>query len=257
MTLPTLTVLIQELSPLEEENISITQSISFFSYVLSTLVMQNNNEKYLCLIVTTTPFHTAEHKRVKKVKKDALQLGIQSNQLQWNLPVSFLNHTEWTSTRTKAAKDWSWSYHRLWDPDPPQKLALCKCTNPCSYFMCAHICTLLQSRSNTKKLKKKPPGSETNKPLFLTNLFIYACDQVIPHDFTRHFSSCSLFPNKSQKKSAKPNTGSFRYFLKTIWAMKLKVKAKSTAIHVFTGLCRGFQSNESYDKCTATLDTIL
>lgn len=122
---------------------------------------------------------------------------------------------------------------------------------------CVHTCTLLQSRSNTKKLKKKPPGSETNKPLFLTNLFIYACDQVIPHDFTRHFSSCSLFPNKSQKKSAKPNTGSFRYFLKTIWAMKLKVKAKSTAIHVFTGLCRGFQSNESYDKCTATLDTIL
>lgn len=113
---------------------------------------------------------------------------------------------------------------------------------------CTHACTVLQSCSNTEKLKRKPAGSETNKPLLLTNLFICACDQVIPHDFTRHFSLCSLFTKQSQEKSTKPNTGSFRYFLKTIWATKLKVKAKSTAIHVFTGLC--LQSNESYDKCT-------
>lgn len=162
---------------------------------------------------------------------------------------------QWKCTRTQAAKDCSWGYYRLWDSHPPKKLALCKCTNPRLYFMC----TILQSSSNTKKLKKKPLGSETNKPLLLTNLFIYACDQVIPHDFTRHFSLCSLFPKQSQEKSTKPNAGSFRYFLKTIWAemkkkkkngnhMKLKVKAKSKAIHVFTGLW--IQSNESYDKCT-------
>lgn len=107
-----------------------------------------------------------------------------------------------------------------------------------------HTCTVLQSCSN----KKKPPGSETNKPLLLTNLFIYACDQVIPHYFTRHFSLCRMFTKQSQDKSTKPNTGSFRYLVKAIWAMKLKVKAKSTAIHVFTGLC--LQSNESCDKCT-------
>lgn len=198
--------------------------------------------------MTTNPFHTAEPERDFQIKTDALQLGTQSSQLQWNLWVSFLNHTDWTSTRTKAAKDCSWGYYRLWHPDPSQKLALCKCTNPCLYFVCTRMCKALQSCSNTKKLKKKPPGSETNKPLFLMNLFIYAWDQVIPRDFTRHFSLCSSFPKQSQKKSTKANSGNFRYLLKTIWALKLKVKAKCTANPVFTGLC--IQSNESYDKCT-------
>lgn len=112
------------------------------------------------------------------------------------------------------------------------------------------MCTALQNCSNTKKLKRKknPSGSETNTLLLLMNLFIYAGDQVIPHDFTRHFSLWSLFPKQSQEKLTKPKVSSFRYLLKTSWAVELKVKAKSTAIPVFTGLC--IQSSESYDKCT-------
>lgn len=197
--------------------------------------------------MTTNPFHIAEPERDFQIKTDALQLGTQSSQLQWNLWVCVLNHADWTSTRTKAAKECSWGYYRLWDPGPPQKLALCKCTNPSLDLVCAQHCKIVQTQRSSKG-KKNPSGSETNTLLLLMNLFIYAGDQVTPHDFTRHFSLWSLFPKQSQEKLTKPKVSSFRYLLKTNWAVELKVKAKSTAIPVFTGLC--IQSSESYDKCT-------
>lgn len=117
------------------------------------------------------------------------------------------------------------------------------------------IANLFKPQQRVQKRNHQPQRYTEHSGL---GLLIYLCDQVIPHDFTRHVFLCCLQTNHGRNHQNQTMVG-FRCFLKATWALEFKdkVRAKSIPILAFAGFCRRFQSNESVDKCTATLDTIL
>lgn len=135
---------------------------------------------------------------------------------------------------------------------------LCVCTPAC-----AHMCTVktgvLQTCSNHKESQKEIARlRDIQKSLSLIYLFLFETRQSYMI-LLGTFPCAVCFQARHGRNQRNQTLVCFRYFLKATWAIEFKdkVKAKSIPIRVFTGLCRRFQSNESDDKCTATLDTIL